>query len=157
MNKMAAYVFYYNGGNVNKRFTREFLLYVLDTNLVKHHINWNQSGRKRLMVTSRSMADRLLHINQQIYWPNGELFKCKLLDGGCHDERFYRRRQHYNHDYKSNVRKETTQTRNTEARGDEIYDWYTNGFVDIKLGESDNEENMGSLDQDIDKLRLNGV
>lgn len=168
---MATFVFYYNGGNVNKRFTREFLLYVLDTNLVKHHINWDQSGRKRLIVTSRSMADRLLHVNQQVYWPNGELFKCKLIENSRRER--HRLHQHYHHDYhrnrhhhrsdnnhfhKSSVNsKENTNLKNIKMNNDENYDWYTNGFVDIKLcgDETDTEENMSEIRQDINELHLN--
>ncbi|AIU41251.1 lef-6 [Sucra jujuba nucleopolyhedrovirus] len=79
MMEAAAFVCYYNGGNVSKRFSREFLFFVLNSSLINHHVLWEQSSRKRLAITSRAMADQLMQINRQVYWPNGELFQCKIV------------------------------------------------------------------------------
>ncbi|QED40548.1 LEF-6 [Chrysodeixis includens nucleopolyhedrovirus] len=72
------YVFYINGENVDKRFAKQFVDHVCNGK-IRYAINEEQCTRKRLVLSSRHAAEQLLAVNRQVYWPDGSLFRCKLI------------------------------------------------------------------------------
>ncbi|AIZ48694.1 lef-6 [Agrotis segetum nucleopolyhedrovirus B] len=72
------YVFYINGGHVEKRFSREFVNYICGGK-IKHDIKSDECTRKRLVVRSGYAARKLMAANNNVFWPDGTRFQCKLL------------------------------------------------------------------------------
>jgi uncharacterized protein YaiI (UPF0178 family) len=71
---------YINGGDFEKNFAREFIRHICGGGpIVDDQIIWRVCTRKRLILTSPELVDRLLRVNQKVFWPNGQLFKCKLI------------------------------------------------------------------------------
>nr|WUR10832.1 lef-6 [Calliteara abietis nucleopolyhedrovirus] len=85
---MVVFTFYINGGNIEKRFAREFIRYICGKEGidVTDCVKWEECTRKRLVVVSRRVADCLRSINQQVCWPNGEIFKCKIVRDSQFDD-----------------------------------------------------------------------
>lgn len=75
------YVVNFNGGNIEKKFTREFLNFVCN-NEINDAVLWHNCTRKRLIVTSRRAVDQLLALNKRVFWPEGKVFRCYLRNGG---------------------------------------------------------------------------
>ncbi|ACI28848.1 agip147 [Agrotis ipsilon multiple nucleopolyhedrovirus] len=72
------YVFYINGGHVEKRFSREFVNYICGGK-IKQDIKADECTRKRLVVRSGYAARKLMAVNNSVFWPDGTRFQCKLL------------------------------------------------------------------------------
>lgn len=71
---------YINGGDFEKNFAREFIRHICGGGpIIDDQIIWRVCTRKRLILTSPELVDRLLRVNQKVFWPNGQLFKCKLI------------------------------------------------------------------------------
>ncbi|ADB84465.1 late expression factor 6 [Apocheima cinerarium nucleopolyhedrovirus] len=82
---------YINGGDFEKSFAREFIRHVCGGGPnVDDQIIWRLCTRKRLILTSPELVDRLQRVNQKVFWPNGQLFKCKLIE----NKREYRHNSH---------------------------------------------------------------
>lgn len=69
------FIIHFNGENVDKKFSKEFLNHVCGGRIVEH-VDWNTSTRKRLTVLSYHVANKLLNLNQKVVWPDGTPFKC---------------------------------------------------------------------------------
>jgi hypothetical protein len=69
------FIINFNGENVDKKFSKEFLNHVCGGRMVEH-VDWNASTRKRLTVLSYHVANKLLNLNQKVVWPDGTPFKC---------------------------------------------------------------------------------
>ncbi|QEI03647.1 LEF-6 [Rachiplusia nu nucleopolyhedrovirus] len=72
------YIFYINGENVDKKFAKQFVDHVCNGK-IKNAINVEECTRKRLVISSRDAAEELLAVNRQVFWPDGTLFRCKLI------------------------------------------------------------------------------
>ncbi|AKN80628.1 Late expression factor 6 [Perigonia lusca single nucleopolyhedrovirus] len=73
-----------NGATVEKKFAREFIDYICGGDIA-HDIVWDQCTRKRLIVMGQYAAKRLLHANSRYYWPDGRVFKCKIIKDDIDD------------------------------------------------------------------------
>ncbi|AIE47853.1 lef6 [Peridroma alphabaculovirus] len=71
------YVFRINGGRVEKRFGREFINYICGGK-IKRDLKSNECTRKRIVVTTRYAADKLLAAHRRAVWPDGTTFECEL-------------------------------------------------------------------------------
>ncbi|AUF81560.1 late expression factor 6 [Malacosoma neustria nucleopolyhedrovirus] len=98
------FIIYFNGENVDKKFSKEFLNHVCGGRIVDH-VDWNASTRKRLTVLSYHVVNKLLNLNQKVVWPDGTPFKCyhHRQHSDKHkkrNDRFsrHRREENFNHD-----------------------------------------------------------
>ncbi|AKR17286.1 LEF-6 [Urbanus proteus nucleopolyhedrovirus] len=73
-----SYVVYINGTEVQKKFSKQFINYITDYKIYDD-ILWEESTRQKLVMLSRFAVDALLKMSRRVYWPNGTLFKCKLI------------------------------------------------------------------------------
>jgi hypothetical protein len=84
------YLVFYNGFNVEKKFSKEFLNHIYYDQVahsiqkknvlipdLKNNVNWEQSTRKQLHVFNRDVYKRLLQCDGRYYWPNGYRFLCR--------------------------------------------------------------------------------
>ncbi|WBB27251.1 LEF-6 [Mythimna sequax nucleopolyhedrovirus] len=137
------YVFYINGGNVEKRFSREFINFICGGK-IKHDIKADQCTRKRCVVSSRYAADKLLAASHRAYWPDGSKFKCKLV----HREA-KRRRSNTPLPQKCHVRSVKCRAPSIELEDND--NWYTStSFIDIHHDDDDNT--LESLHRDLHDL-----
>ncbi|AUV65402.1 LEF-6 [Alphabaculovirus myunipunctae] len=171
------YVFYINGGHVQKRFGREFINYICGGK-IRQDICVDRCTRKRCVVWSRYAADKLLAANQSAFWPDGTTFRCRLMrrsDRGKPSSR--RHRQFRRSDTPIPSRKSTFVDNNRDDDDDEDdfddYDdkinanaeddvddddddkWYTSAkFVDIDFNiiNNNNNNNSNNTNNDEDSL-----
>ncbi|QUJ09243.1 lef6 protein [Gynaephora ruoergensis nucleopolyhedrovirus] len=208
------YFFHINGADIEKRFAREFLNYVLGEDC-DNQIDWRFCTRKRLAVLTKNAANRLESVNDKtVFWPNGKPFRCRRIVNEDFDRRRrprraslpYSHKHHYQNDrrcrytnsgsshrrdsldrkasFRENVaeRKEhrllKTPTLTGELKSksspppplfvgrgendksvsnnDNKDDWYTSGFVDVRLCEED-EENFDEIDNLNTKIKYMSV
>jgi hypothetical protein len=69
------FIVYFNGENVDKKFSKEFINHVCGGRIVDH-VDWTASTRKKLIVLSYHVVNKLLNLNQKVVWPDGTPFKC---------------------------------------------------------------------------------
>ncbi|AEN03948.1 late expression factor 6 [Helicoverpa armigera NPV NNg1] len=91
-----SYVVYINGAQIEKRFSREFILFVCGP-AIRDCVIWSECSRKRLVVTSRWAADRFAELNQRVFWPSGERFECRVYSTRQMTSPPVRKRRHYKH------------------------------------------------------------
>ncbi|ABY65744.1 late expression factor 6 [Orgyia leucostigma nucleopolyhedrovirus] len=98
------YTFSINGGAVDKWFARNFICHVCGGEIdgVERRVDWENCTRKRLVVTSRRLADTLQTLSGRVYWPDGRPFVCKLLAVNSarltnYGKRQYGHRRHHQH------------------------------------------------------------
>jgi hypothetical protein len=116
------YTFYINGNNIEKRFGREFINHICGGNIMKD-IRIDECTRKKIVLDSSYAADKLRRVSHRVFWPDGTLFKCKLVKSVV-----------------PNIRRPSL----SPYRSDE--DWYASAsFVDVDLEEFDDDTNNKKL------------
>ncbi|ANF29757.1 lef6 [Catopsilia pomona nucleopolyhedrovirus] len=102
---MVFYLFY-NGFNVEKNFSKEFVAYIYrhqttttlnrrncsDDNNFKSNIDWHYSTRKHLIVLNNRVYKRLLQCDGKYYWPDGKRFVCRPYK--LHEQQQQQQRRH---------------------------------------------------------------
>ncbi|AKN81070.1 Late expression factor 6 [Lonomia obliqua multiple nucleopolyhedrovirus] len=139
---MVFYMFY-NGYNVEKRFSKEYLNFIFRDYIARYHdnnvlwpdfkpnIDWNGSTRKQLCVLNKKVYSKLLQCSNKYFWPNGEKFICrqyKNYQQRRHQLQNYDDyRQHHSYDhakkFKSKVYRVTSSA--TAAANAEYYNYFT--------------------------------
>ncbi|AOL56741.1 LEF-6 [Chrysodeixis includens nucleopolyhedrovirus] len=138
-----SFVFYVNGENVDKKFIKDFINHVCGGR-IKADIEHDKCTRKRIVLTSRYAANKLMAVNRRVYWPDGSLFKCKLKRPyrKTRDIRRCRRRHSYNHIF-DNLKQDCSSIAFRSAAVNDDHtkdsklddDWYNSAtFIDVDLG-----------------------
>ncbi|UZE89790.1 LEF-6 [Parapoynx stagnalis nucleopolyhedrovirus] len=84
------YLVFYNGFNIEKKFSKEFLNHIYYDQIahsiqkknvlipdLKNNVDWEQSTRKQLHVFNKDVYKKLLQCDGRYYWPNGYRFLCR--------------------------------------------------------------------------------
>lgn len=167
------YVFYINGGRVEKRFGREFVNYVCGGK-IKQDIKADECTRKRVVVRSRYAAKKLLEANNRVYWPDGTLFQCKLMKPDRRSplhrvmkhfgRNTDRKKDNRDDDFTRRERPERTYVKFRSPSPVLTDDWYNSeAFIDVDLGDGDddkkslfgiNEHSLDSLHRELHTMSL---
>nr|QBI90244.1 lef-6 [Trichoplusia ni single nucleopolyhedrovirus] len=140
------FVFYVNGENVDKKFIKDFINHVCGGR-IRTDIRHDKCTRKRIVLTSRYAANKLMAVNRRVYWPDGSLFKCKLTEAPkrrSRDGRRRRRRQDFESCHHSSIFDDLKQNCSSSAfrsatvgdTKDSKFDddWYNSAtFIDVDL------------------------
>lgn len=147
------YVFYINGGHVEKRFSKEFVNFICGGR-IRHDIKSEDCTRKRLVIGSRYAARKLLAANKCVFWPDGTRFRCKLIESGLH-----RRQQRRPLKHRLSTRTRSISPLRNDApspmpaAADD--DWYNNAsFVEVDIEGGDDGDTLDSLHDDLQILSL---
>jgi hypothetical protein len=164
------YVFYINGGHVEKRFGREFINYICGGK-IRHDIKADKCTRKRFIVTSRYAADKLVAANKHAVWPDGTTFKCRLLkfnpdrrnknhnnndDDDNNDDRVASRREFYRRRCRSDTPHQNklliARYTPSPALSEPDDKWYTStSFIELD-NDDDNNDTLENLHRDLRNL-----